>query len=113
MGRIRNWAAAISAVFLLSGQAMAVTFVYVSNADEGDIGLYLMQPDGSLKPGARYKAEKLVMPMSVSPDKRFLVAAVRSKPFSAYAYSIDRATGALTLVGSGPLAESFPYISHD
>ena len=33
--------------------------------------------------------------MSVSPDKRFLVAAVRSKPFSAHTYGIDRATGAL------------------
>ena len=57
--------------------------------------MYTLQPDGSLKPGARYKAEKIVMPMTVSPDKRFLVAAVRSKPFSAYTYSIDRATGAL------------------
>jgi len=53
------------------------------------------------------------MPMSVSPDKRFLVAAVRSKPFSAYTYAIDRGTGALKLLGSGPLAESFPYIAHD
>jgi 6-phosphogluconolactonase len=53
------------------------------------------------------------MPMTVSPDKRFLVAAVRSKPFSAYTYSIDRATGALNLVATGPLAESLPYISYD
>src|SRR5207253_7935199 len=40
----------------------------------------------------------------------FLVAAVRAKPFSAYTYSIDRGTGALKLVGTGPLAESLPYI---
>jgi 6-phosphogluconolactonase len=53
------------------------------------------------------------MPMTVSPDKRFLVAAVRSKPFAAHTYSIDRATGALRHVGSGPLAESFPYITFD
>ena len=91
----------------------AATFVYVSNADDGDIGVYTMQPDGSLRPGPRVKAEKIVMPMAVSPDKRVLVAAVRSKPFSAYTYSIDRATGALALVGTGPLAESFPYISFD
>jgi 6-phosphogluconolactonase len=51
--------------------------------------------------------------MSVSPDKRYLVAGVRSKPFSAWAYRIDRASGTLKLVGSGPLAESYPYISHD
>jgi 6-phosphogluconolactonase len=51
--------------------------------------------------------------MSVSPDRRYLVAAVRSKPYSAYTYAIDRASGALKLTGTGPLAESFPYISHD
>ena len=113
MKRLRSWAAAIAAVFVLSGQAMAATFVYVSNADEGDIGLYLMRADGSLQPGARYKAEKVVMPMAVSRDKRFLVAAVRSKPYAAYTYSIHRQSGALQLVSTGPLAESFPYISFD
>ena len=94
-------------------QAHALTFVYVSNAEDGDIGLYTLRSDGSLQPGQRFKAAPMVMPMSVSPDKRFLVAAVRSKPFSAHTYSIDRATGALRPVGSGPLAESFPYITFD
>ena len=98
---------------IFSAQSPAATFVYVSNAEDGDIGIYSLQSDGSLQPGPRVKAEKVVMPMSVSPDKRFLVAAVRSKPFSAYTYSIDRGTGALTLVGTGPLADSFPYILHD
>jgi len=94
-------------------QAQAVTFVYVSNAEDGDIGQYTLRPDGTLQPGQRFKAAPVVMPMSVSPDKRFLVAAARSKPFQAYTYSIDRGTGALKPVGSGPLAESFPYITHD
>src|SRR5688572_33135276 len=75
--------------------------------------MYTMHPDGSLQPGQRFKADKTVGPMAVSPDKRFLVAAVRSKPFSAYTYSIDRGTGALKQVGTGPLAESFPYIHFD
>jgi len=99
--------------FLVAGTLHAATFVYVSNAEDGDIGMYTLQPDGSLKPGERFKAEKVVMPMSVSPDKKTLVAAVRSKPFSAYTYSIDRRTGALKLLGTAPLAESYPYISHD
>jgi 6-phosphogluconolactonase len=90
-----------------------MSFVYVSNAEDGDIGMYTLRPDGSLQPGQRFKAEKMVMPMTVSPDKRFLVAAVRSKPFSAYTYSIDRGTGALKPVGTGPLAESFPYVAFD
>jgi 6-phosphogluconolactonase len=38
---------------------------------------------------------------------------VRSKPFQAHSFGIDRASGALTPVGTGPLAESFPYISFD
>jgi 6-phosphogluconolactonase len=93
--------------------ALAATFVYVSNAEDGDIGMYTLKPDGSLQPGERFKAEKVVMPMAVSPDKRFLIAAVRSKPYRAYSYSIDPGSGALKLVGTGPLAESLPYISLD
>jgi 6-phosphogluconolactonase len=93
--------------------ALAATFVYVSNAEDGEIGMYTLQMDGSLQPGQRFKAAKVVMPMTVSPDKRFLIAAVRSKPFEAYTYAIDRNSGALNLVGTGPLAESFPYIALD
>ena len=96
-----------------SASALATTFVYVSNADDGDIGMYTLQANGSLQPGPRFKAAKLVMPMAVSPDKRFLVAAVRSKPFQAYSYSIDKNSGALNLVGTGTLAESYPYIALD
>ncbi len=104
---------AVLLALAVSMPAAAATFVYVSNAEDGDIGLYTLRVDGSLQPGQRFKAGPMVMPMSVSPDKRFLVAAVRSKPFSAYTYSIDRGTGALKQVGSGPLAESFPYIAFD
>ena len=90
-----------------------MSYVYVSNAEDGDIGLYTLREDGSLQPGARFKAEKTVAPTSVSPDQRFLVAAARAKPCTAYAYAIDRASGALELLGTAPLAESFPYITHD
>jgi len=93
--------------------AMAATFVYVANAEDGDIGAYRMLDSGELQPGARTKAANVVMPMVVSPDRRFLYAASRSKPFSVHAYSIDAGTGALTLLSTSPLAESFPYISLD
>jgi 6-phosphogluconolactonase len=96
-----------------STPVLAATFVYVSNAEDGDIGMYTLQADGSLQPGQRFKAAKVVMPMTVSPDKRFLIAAVRSKPYQAYTYGIDRNSGALNLVGAGPLAESFPYVALD
>jgi 6-phosphogluconolactonase len=93
--------------------ALAGAFVYVSNAEDGDIGTYRMQPNGQLEPGPRVPAAKLVMPMAVSPDKRFLYAASRSRPYSVYAYSIDASTGALHAVSVAPLAESFPFISLD
>ena len=91
----------------------ATSFVYVSNADDGEIATYTLQADGSLKPGPRIKAEKIVMPMVVSLDKRLLIAAVRSKPYRAYSYRIDPGSGELKPVGTAPLAESFPYISLD
>jgi 6-phosphogluconolactonase len=96
-----------------SAPVLAGTFVYVANAEDGNIGMYTLQADGSLQPGPRVAAEKIVMPMAVSPDKRFLIAAVRSKPFEAYTYGIDKSSGALNLVGKGPLAESYPYITID
>src|SRR5262244_478194 len=104
---------AILRSMILATPSLAATFVYVSNAEDGDIGMYRLQPDGSLQSGPRFKTEKLVMPMAVSPDKRFLIAAVRSKPFQAYSYSIDKSSGALNLVGTGTLAESYPYIALD
>lgn len=90
-----------------------MSFVYVSNAEDGDIGMHVLRPDGSLQPGARFKAGKPVGPMSVSPNRRFLVAAVRSQPYTVWSYAIERASGALQPLGSGPLAESLPYITHD
>jgi hypothetical protein len=53
-------------LFIIFGTpALAATFVYVSNADDGQIATYTLQPDGSLKPEQRIKAEKMVMPMAV------------------------------------------------
>src|SRR5262245_16468708 len=81
--------------------------------EDGDLSTVALKPDGELVPGARVKAATVVMPMVVSPDKRFLYAASRSKPYAVHAYSIDAATGALNLLASTPLVESFPYISLD
>lgn len=104
---------AVMISLVLGSSVSAGTFVYVSNADDGDIGMYTLQTDGALQPGQRFKAAKVVMPMTVSLDKRFLIAAVRSNPYQAYSYSIDKTSGALDLVGTGTLAESYPYISLD
>ena len=108
-------AAVLSALTLAcSMAAVSATFVYVSNAEDGDIGMYRMNAaTGELQAGARAPAGKLVMPMAVSPDRRFLYAAVRTKPYTVLAYAIDPATGALRQASSAPLAESFPFISFD
>jgi 6-phosphogluconolactonase len=104
----------LSFLLMLGGAVQAATYVYVSNAEDGNIGMYTLEKDGTLKPGAKFDAGgKPVMPMSVSPDKKYLFAAVRAKPFTAVTYSIDKKTGALKEVGRGPLAESLPYIYAD
>jgi 6-phosphogluconolactonase len=105
----------VAAMVTLAGSAPALsaTFVYVSNAEDGEIGVYRMLDSGELQPGTRVKAANVVMPMVVSPERRFLYAAARSKPYTVYVYSIDPGTGALTPLSNSPLAESFPYISLD
>jgi len=109
----RGITVAAIASMLAAAPALAGTFVYVSNADDGDIGIYSMQADGKLLPGARVKVASVVMPLAVSPDRRFLYAASRSKPFSVHAYAVNPGTGALTHLSTTPTAESFPYISLD
>jgi 6-phosphogluconolactonase len=96
-----------------SGSGLAGTFVYVSNAKDGDIGVYSLQPDGSLQAGRRFEAQSPVTLMAVRPDKRFLVAAIGSKLGKAYSYGIDRVSGMLGLVGTGRLAANLTYISFD
>ena len=105
--------ALLTAALLAATPALAATYVYVSNADDGDISTYTLQGDGSLRAGVRAAAAKIVMPMTISPDRKFLFAATRSKPFSVITYSIDSGSGALKQTSMSPLAESFPYISLD
>ena len=104
----------LSVLLMLGGAVHAATYVYVSNAEDGNIGTYTLGSDGSLAPGAKVDAGgKPVMPMSVSPGKRYLFAAVRSKPFTVVTYAIDRKSGALKETDRGALADSFPYIQVD
>jgi len=91
---------------------MSATYVYVSNAEDGDIGVYRLEGDGRLRPLARAAAVKPVMPLAVSPDRRFLYAAMRSKPFSVWAYAIE-SSGALEKRSTASLPDSYPYISTD
>ena len=53
------------------------------------------------------------LPLAISPDRRVLFAAVRAEPYAAVSFRIDPATGHLSHLGAGPLADSMAYISTD
>ncbi|MFZ3234417.1 MAG: lactonase family protein [Stellaceae bacterium] len=96
------------------------TVVYVSNAGSKEIGIFAMNRDsGELTaidkvpvPGTD-KPSPANMPMAVTPDRRFIFAALRSGNFPASSFAIDRATGRLTHVATTPLADSMAYIITD
>ncbi len=62
--------------------ASAATWVYVANADSQEISVLELDRDqGLLKPIETVNVGGAVMPLSVSPEKKFLYAALRSQPF--------------------------------
>jgi len=107
---------ALALLFVIGVTSMSVakTFVYVSNAQDGNIDAYIMDTStGALTPIGKADAAKLVMPMTVSPSKKYLYAVIRSQPTRVLTYAIDPATGALTQKASAPLPDSMPYVSTD
>jgi 6-phosphogluconolactonase len=92
----------------------AATFVYVSDADDATIDAYVMDAKtGALTSIGKAEAGKAVMPMAVSPNKKFLYAAIRSQPMRVITYAIDGKTGALTQKATAPLPDSMAYVSTD
>ena len=76
---------------------VAKTFVYVSNAQDGNIDAYTMDTStGSLTPIGTVDAGKLVMPMAVSPDKEAPLCRGTFTAAAVLTYAIDPTTGALT-----------------
>jgi 6-phosphogluconolactonase len=88
-------------------------FVYVSNADSREIIVLRLADDGVLAEIGRVKTPGMVMPLALSPDRRFLFAALRSEPFGAASYRIDRQSGRLAPVATAPLPASMPYLATD
>ncbi|HEY3224686.1 MAG TPA: beta-propeller fold lactonase family protein [Pseudolabrys sp.] len=98
----------------VTSMSEAKTFVYVSNAQDGNIYAFVMDTTtGALNPIGKVEAAKLVMPMAVSPNKKHLYAVVRSQPTRVLTYAIDPATGALSQRASAALPDSMPYVSTD
>ncbi len=96
------------------------TVVYVSNAASKEITILAMNRDsGQLQvidkapvPGTD-KPSPASMPLAVTPDRRFLYAALRSDTFPASSFAIDRASGRLTHLATTPLQDSMAYIVTD
>jgi 6-phosphogluconolactonase len=96
------------------------TVVYVSNAGSKEVFVLAMDRDsGELTPIERVavpgtdKPSPTSLPMAVSPDRRFLYAALRSEPYPVSSFAIDRTTGRLRHLGLAPLADSMAYIVTD
>jgi 6-phosphogluconolactonase len=105
---------ALLCVVGVTSMSEAKTFVYVSNAQDGNIDTYVMDMgSGSLTSVGKAEAGKLVMPMAISPSKKHLYAVVRSQPVRVLTFAIDPATGALSQKASAPLPDSMPYVSTD
>jgi 6-phosphogluconolactonase len=118
MNSPRNRATILTLALLLvigvTSMSAAKTFVYVSNAQDGNIDSYIMDTStGALAPIGKTEAAKMVMPMTVSRNKKYLYAVVRSQPVRVLTYSIDPATGALAQKASAPLPDSMAYVSTD
>lgn len=87
---------------------------YVSNADSREIRvLRLDRERGALQLVQTLHTGGAVMPLALSPDRRFLHAALRSEPFAVASFAIDSRTGKLTRIGSAALPHSMASISTD
>ena len=95
------------------------TVVYVSCADERQIvGFELDPAGGTLREMSRVAVPGSdapsagSLPLAVSPDRRFLYAALRSEPFPVVTYAIE-AGGMLRQAGTALLADSMCYLATD
>ena len=106
--------AAIAALMSSAAMSNATTVVYVSNADSKEISVLLLDTaKGDLGLVQTVTVGGQVMPLAVSPDRRFLYAALRSQPYTAASFRIDPLDGRLTSIGSSPLPDSMASIAVD
>ncbi len=98
---------------------MSDLLAYVSCADERAIVTFaadratgvLTRRASTSVPGP--EGPSMSMPLALSPDRKFLHAAVRIAPYPASSFVIDPATGALRHIGGADLPEAMAYILVD
>lgn len=118
MALFLNLAVRGAALALLAAGVMcpahSSTYVYVSNADDGDVSAYALdRKTGEMTPVERVPAAKLVMPMAASRSGHHLYAVARTRPFSVYSYRVDAGNGRLVSLGTSPLPESMVSVTLD
>lgn len=99
-------------ILITAGPAAAREAVYVSNADSREIYVLELRR-GKVKIVEKVAVSGSVMPLAVSPDRKFLYAALRSEPYSVASFAIDPANGKLKLIKTTPLADNMAYIATD
>jgi 6-phosphogluconolactonase len=117
MLRLFPYAAAFALAGLLmtlQGCATPGAVAYVSNADSRDISVLALDRDkGTVHVTQTVDVGGTVMPLALSPDKRFLYASLRSEPFSVLTFAIEPHSGELKRIGTAPLPDSMANIVTD
>jgi 6-phosphogluconolactonase len=109
----------IAALAFAPRAASADTFAYVGNAGSNDISVFRLDAaTGEMMPvqtAAFVGVDKpgSSSPLAISPDRRVLIAGIRSQPYLAVSFAIDAKTGELKPIGNGPLADSMANIAFD
>lgn len=97
-----------------SFNAAARTFVYVAATTAGTIDIFSMdETTGALTQVSTLDVGKMIMPMTVSPDRKHLYAVIRSQPYRVLTLAIDPKTGKLTQEAVAALPDSMAYVSTD
>lgn len=94
------------------------TIVYVGHGGSSDIHVLSLGADGKLSPVQTVPVPGVVkaggsLPLAITPDQRFLHAALRGEPVLAQTFAIDPATGRLSHLGGAELADSMAYLASD
>ena len=96
------------------------TVAYVSSAETKEIIVLTLDPEnGDIIPVEKVgvpgtdRPSPTSMPLAISPDRRFLYAALRSAPFPVSSFEIDPHGGHLTHVATVPLPDNMAYIATD
>ena len=100
----------LTALMALAVAAEAGTFVYVSNAEDGNIGTYTLLPDGSLQAGARVGAGETGDADERQPRPAFSLRRGTLEALHGHHVRHRPEHGRPEQAVDAPLAESFPYI---